>query len=622
MSTTVFPVDGAANAAELFALLAGHANATDFVDEGLTVSVDTDANTATLSSGTCYIRLPSDTVVGTDKQVRNLGYAVQLDQQTVSIPTGGTVTLAVVPDYTSPNIAAIEHYATQSDVPAGALSIATVDCDAGTVSEYNRAPDIEAESLSVLGGITVSETATFEEDLIVEGELQSGDGTTLLGPDANIPVSALKQSDITIQTSGDITGGGSVALGDSITLGTDVPVTSVHGRTGAVLAAAGDYTHGQIADVSVDDHHAYPVPNGGLVNASVTVTAGGDLTGGGSVALGDAVTLSADVHERYTDTEAVSAVDSVLSAAASSVSDLDTQVQTNVSNIGALQSNKLDQSAYDPESDTHTRYGDGEAVSAVDGAISAAASSVSNLDAQVNTNVSDISALQSSKLDQSEYTPEADTHEEFTASDAITAIDGEITSTASTVSALDTQVSTNTTDISALQSGKLDQSAYKPESDTHAKYTDSEAVAAIDAEVSAAASTISALDTAVSSNSSDISSLQSNKLDASTYAPESDTHSRYADSEAVSAVDSEVTDTASSVSGLDTAVNNNNNDISALQNQAHAEQHGSGQHNTDSLHTDGVVVPSYPTKSDVPSLPEGTLVYIEDTKEILVEDGT
>lgn len=565
MSTTVFPVDGAANAAELFALLAGHANATDFVDEGLIVSVDTDANTATLSSGTCYIRLPSDTVVGTDKQVRNLGYAVQLDQQTVSIPTSGTVTLAVVPDYTSPNTAAIEHYATQSDVPAGALSIATVDCDAGTVSEYNRAPDIDAESLSVIGEATIDGDLTVAQNIVLEGQLKQADGTVLFGPDDPIQSTQLSDSAVTIQTSGDLTGGGSVALGDSITLGTDVPVTSVHGRTGAVSAAVGDYTHGQIADVSADDHHAYPVPNSGLVNASITVTAGGDLTGGGSVALGDAVTLSADVHERYTDTEAVSAVD---------------------------------------------------------GAISAAASSVSNLDAQVNTNVSDISTLQSSKLDQSEYTPEADTHDEFTASDAITAIDGEITSTASTVSALDTQVSTNTTDISALQSNKLDQSAYKPEADTHAKYTDSEAVAAIDAEVSAAASTVSALDTAVSSNSSDISSLQSNKLDASTYAPESDTHSRYADSEAVSAVDDEVTDAASSVSGLDTVVSNNNNDISSLQRQSHAEQHNSNQHNSDDLHTDAVGVPSYQTTDDVGEIDGGQIVHIESDESLYIEKSS
>lgn len=622
MSTTVFPVDGAANAAELFALLAGHSNATDFVDDGLTISVDTTNNIASLSAGTCYIHLDTATVSGTDNQLRDLGYVVQLSEQTVSIPTSGTVTIAIVPDYSAPNAAAIEYYTTQSDVPPGALAIATVDCDNGTVTEYNRAPDIDAESLSVIGEATIGGDLTVSEDIVLDGQLKKADGTTLFGPDTSIPTTSLSDNAVTIQTNGAITGGGTVALGDSVTLDTDVPVMSVHGRTGAVSAATGDYTHAQIAAVSADDHHAYPVPNAGLVNNSVTISTSGDLTGGGSVSLGGSVTIGAETSDPYTDANAISAVNSEVSTTSNSVSGLDSQVSSNASNINSLQSSKLDQSSYTPEADTHSRYTNNEAVSAVDSEISAAAKSVTNLDAQVNTNVSNISSLQSNKLDVSAYTPEADTHDAFLPADAVTAIDGEINSAASTVSALDTQVSTNTTDISALQSGKLDQSSYDPETDTHERYTDSEAVAAVNAEVSASASTISALDTAVSSNSTDISSLQSNKLDSSVYTPEADTHSRYSDSEAVDAADAQVSDVASSVSGLDTAVSNNSNNISSLQSQAHAEQHGSDQHNSDSLHADGVVVPSYATKSDVPSLPEGTLVYVKDTKEIFVEDGT
>lgn len=59
----------------------------------------------------------------------------------------------------------------------------------------------------------------------------------------------------------------------------------------------------------------------------------------------------------------------------------------------------------------------------------------------------------------------------------------------------------------------LASSNYNPESDTHSRYADSEAVSAVDSEVSAAATSVSGLDSAVSSNDSDISSLQSNKSD-------------------------------------------------------------------------------------------------------------
>lgn len=49
----------------------------------------------------------------------------------------------------------------------------------------------------------------------------------------------------------------------------------------------------------------------------------------------------------------------------------------------------------------------------------------------------------------------------------------------------------------------LPQADYNPEADTHSKYTDSEAITAVDGEVSAAASTVSGLDSAVNSHESD-----------------------------------------------------------------------------------------------------------------------
>ena len=54
----------------------------------------------------------------------------------------------------------------------------------------------------------------------------------------------------------------------------------------------------------------------------------------------------------------------------------------------------------------------------------------------------------------------------------------------------------------------------------------------------------------------------------------------------------------------------------------HNEQHTSDQHNGDSLHNIGVGIPVYQSTSDVPSVPEGTLVYIQSDNSIYVEDGT
>jgi len=52
------------------------------------------------------------------------------------------------------------------------------------------------------------------------------------------------------------------------------------------------------------------------------------------------------------------------------------------------------------------------------------------------------------------------------------------------------------------------------------------------------------------------------------------------------------------------------------------EGHGANQHNTDSLHNNSVGVPVYASKSDVPELAEGRVVYIQADNSLYVEDGT
>lgn len=80
-------------------------------------------------------------------------------------------------------------------------------------------------------------------------------------------------------------------------------------------------------------------------------------------------------------------------------------------------------------------------------------------------------------------------------------------------------------EIDSLDTSKLEASNYTPITD-------------VDGEISVSATSVSGLDSAVDSNDTDISNLQSNKLDSSNYNPESDTHTKYTDSNAVSAIES------------------------------------------------------------------------------------
>ena len=449
--TRVFPQTGDPNAGELFALLLGQENTTDFVGEGLDVTVDTEADEATISAGTCYTSRDTATVAGTDNVVEDLGYVLQFDGTTVSLPHTETV-LAIVPDHDAIDSISIGTYQFVDDIPDSGLHIATVNRDSGDVELYNRDPHITAADLTVSSSATVDGPLSVSDDTSLSGSLEQN-GETVFTQEGEFVISGIKNSQ--------------------------------------------------------------------LANNSLSVSAGGDLSGGGEVSLGETVSLSVETTDRYTDTEAIDALNSEVSVAASSVSALDSQVSTNESTISSLDTDKLDSDDYNPEQDTHDRYTDSEAVSAVDGEVSTAATSVSGLDALVDSNESDISSLASNKLDSDDYNPEVDTHDRYSDSEAVSAVDSNVSDAATSVSGLDSQVSTNTESISSLESNKLDSVDYTPESDTHDRYTDAEAVSAADGEVSDAAMSVSGLDTQVSSNTSSISS---NESDISTNAADLSDH--------------------------------------------------------------------------------------------------
>lgn len=132
--------------------------------------------------------------------------------------------------------------------------------------------------------------------------------------------------------------------------------------------------------------------------------------------------------------------------------------------------------------------------------------------------------------------------------------DGEFDALTSSTLTVSTAPSSSTdvarkSEIDTLDTNKLETSNYNPETDTHNRYADSEAIAAADGEISLAATSLSGLDSAVDSNDTDISNLQSDKFDAVNYTPETDTHSKYTDSEAVSAI--EATSGITLTAGLD-----------------------------------------------------------------------
>jgi len=113
---------------------------------------------------------------------------------------------------------------------------------------------------------------------------------TISIPAAGVINSMLANSSITVQAGSGLSGGGTVALGGTVTLTNTASggtVTSVN--TGAGLTGGPITTSGTISIPAAG------VTNSMLVNPFVTVLAGSGLSGGGTVALGGTVTLSSNL---------------------------------------------------------------------------------------------------------------------------------------------------------------------------------------------------------------------------------------------------------------------------------------------------------------------------------------
>jgi hypothetical protein len=150
-------------------------------------------------------------------------------------------------------------------------------------------------------------------------------------------------------------------------------VASVFGRTGQITASSGDYTHSQIANVSSNDHHnrytdteaesAAPIQsvNGKTGNVTINGFSGSHL---------DLTDIQSDAHHsRYTDSEAATAapIQSVNGKTGNVTIDTSSGSHTDLTDVTANDHHEpFEPVDYTPETDTHNRYTDSEAVSAIE----------------------------------------------------------------------------------------------------------------------------------------------------------------------------------------------------------------------------------------------------------------
>jgi len=140
-------------------------NARDFVVDGFALSVDWTTDTLTVTSGKARIHQP--TATGVNGQVRqHVTYTAETSaDRTVSVPATGQHDLFVTFDPAGTSAPNVSVLATGTTPGLPSLQVGSVDADAQTVTELNRAPD------GVFDTLTATDSLTDPAGTVHTGEL-------------------------------------------------------------------------------------------------------------------------------------------------------------------------------------------------------------------------------------------------------------------------------------------------------------------------------------------------------------------------------------------------------------------------------------------------------------------
>jgi ribulose bisphosphate carboxylase small subunit len=227
--------------------------------------------------------------------------------------------------------------------------------------------------------------------------------------ESQLPDSALKEDYVTSRYTDEeaqdaaataLAGGDKVTIayddaGNSITIDTSaLDAEEVESRINSVLSA------GDKVSLSYDDtNDDLQIDTSALDAEEVEDQVSSLITGGSGISVSYDDANNTLTINGYTDANAVNAVDSEVDNAATSVSGLDDEVASNNSDISTLQSDKLDSADYNPESDTHSKFTDEEAQDAVAAALAGGDKVTIAYDDAGNSITIDTSALDAEEVE-------------------------------------------------------------------------------------------------------------------------------------------------------------------------------------------------------------------------------
>lgn len=227
----VFPQSGDANDASRFAQLAGHDILVDYIESGINVSADFTNDSATVSEGVCYISKESEVATSDSNEIRNLGFAIQVESKTFSLSVSGTQYVYVNPRLFTTDFPEIEVFTDETNTPVPGLKVAEVDVDNQTVSHYNQNPSATVETITVTDSIDLQGSGSGVATLDPDGNLETTQVPdlaitqvyTVADEAARLALSDVEEGDVAIQNDNDksyiFTGGDPSTNADWETIG-------------------------------------------------------------------------------------------------------------------------------------------------------------------------------------------------------------------------------------------------------------------------------------------------------------------------------------------------------------------------------------------------------------------
>jgi hypothetical protein len=269
---------------------------------GTVTSVATGAGlTGGPITGSGTISIPAGGV--TNAMLANSSVTVQAG---AGLAGGGTVPLGGMVTLTSSATGTVTNVSTGAGLTGGPITTAgTISIpSAGVTNAMLANPSITVKAGSGLSGggtvalggtVTLTNTASGGTvTSVATGAGLTGGPVTTTGtisiPSAGVTNAMLANPSITVKAGSGLSGGGTVALGGTVTL-----TNTSSGGTVTNVATGAGLTGGPVTTTGTISIPAAGVTNSMLANPSITVVPGSGLSGGGTVALGGSVTLSSSL---------------------------------------------------------------------------------------------------------------------------------------------------------------------------------------------------------------------------------------------------------------------------------------------------------------------------------------